>query len=109
MTRRTSQKPIKKRWNYVGPGNAVGRPAMTLSWLEGLDTPHTFAIRQGLKYHQSIGVRDMMLYSEAKLIERRDDGKCVMHTYREDRHEISVWLVDEWGKREFVKTYPHYE
>lgn len=105
--RRTAQRPLKKRWNYVGPGADVGRPGMCLTWLEGLDTRETYEIRQKLKYHQGIAVRDMMLFSEARLVERRPDGKCLMTTYRADRRELTEWLIDEKGDRELVRTYPH--
>ena len=96
---RSSQRPLKKRWNYVGPEALNDRPRMAMTWINGIDTLETYRMKQAMKHHQCVAVRDMQNYSEARLIEVRHDGAAVLETYNETRREITTWLIDTNGKR----------
>lgn len=103
---RTSQRPLKRRWNYVGPEARDQRPRMAMTWLDGIDTLETYELKRKMKHYQNIAVRDMQNFSEARLVAVLDDGTAVMETHSDKDREIRTWHIDPEGKRTFKGARP---
>lgn len=77
-----------------------------LTWIQGVDDDHSFALRQSCKYRQSNAVRDAQVYSDATLIER-DGDDIIIETpgylsgmgWQEPRR----WRIDFDGNRSIIR------